>query len=423
MAYDKIIPIHTRLDRRISYALNPAKTTAGEQRLCAAINCRRDTACRDMVDTKRRWDKENRPVQGYHIIHAYAPGEVTAEQAQALSLEFAERLLQGRFEAVVATHVDHEHIHSHIVFNAVSCTDGGMFRDDFKAYYQDIRGISNTISREHGLSVIEPKGRGRHYAQWEAEKRGKPTVRSLVRRDVDAALASAVSLQTFFAALEKKGYTVKRCPRVKHTAIRPPGSERFVRLDSLGTGYTEGELKARIGSEEKPPPSPAPVAKRYRVKRKPTTYIKPKGLRRLYLHYLFLLAPPKVCRSKSVPFHIRVEVRRLTQYKRQFALLQKYRIENESQLPLLADALQTEIDSLVFARRELYRRKRRGEDMSKEISQINLALRPLRRELRCCQQAAERIPQMQEQLPLTRQSREGSDITKGKEVKQHGSER
>ena len=167
------------------------------------------------------------------------------------------------------------------------------------------------------------------------------------------------------------------------------------------------------------PPSPAPVAKRYRGKRKPTTYIKPKGLRRLYLHYLFLLAPPKGCRSKSVQFHIRVEVRRLTQYKRQFALLQKYRIENESQLPLLADALQTEIDSLVFARRELYRRKRRGEDMRDKINQINLALRPLRRELRCCQQTAERIPQMQ----LIRQSREGSDITKGKEVKQHGSER
>lgn len=174
MAYDKIIPIHTRLDRRISYALNPAKTTAGEQRLCAAINCGLDTACRDMLDTKRRWDKENRPVQGYHIIHAYAPGEVTAEQAQALSLEFAERLLQGRFEAVVATHVDHAHIHSHIVFNAVSCTDGGMFRDDFKAYYQDIRGISNAVSREHGLSVIELKGRGKHYAEWEAEKRASP---------------------------------------------------------------------------------------------------------------------------------------------------------------------------------------------------------------------------------------------------------
>lgn len=419
MAYDKIIPIHTRMDRRINYALNPAKTTAGEQRLCAAINCRLDSACRDMLDTKRRWDKENRPVQGYHIIHSYAPGEVTAEQAQALSLEFAERLLQGRFEAVVATHVDHEHIHSHIVFNAVSCVDGKMYRDDFKTYFHDLRETSNAISREQGLSVIEPKGKGKQYAQWEAEKRGKPTVRSLVRRDMDAALASAVSMQTFFAALEKQGYAIKRGPRVKHTAIRPPGSERFIRLDSLGTGYTEAELKARIGSEKKLPPSPAPVAKRYRVKRKPIAYTRPKGLRRLYLHYLYLLAPPKRCQPKAVPFAVKAEVRRLTQYKRQFALLQKYRIENESQLPLLADALQAEIDSLVFARRELYRRKRRGEDMSDEIGQINLALRPLRRELRCCQQTAERIPQMQ----LIRQSREGGNITKGKEVKQHGSER
>ena len=161
--------------------------------------------------------------------------------------------------------------------------------------------------------------------------------------------------------------------------------------------------------------------KRYSVKRYGgnSRKAKPKGLRRLYLHYLYLLAPPRPYQRRPVPFNVRAEVRKLSPYKRQFALLQKYRIENESQLPLLADALQAEIDSLVFARREPYRPKRRGEDMSHEIGQINLALRPLRRELRCCQQTAERIPQMQ----LTQQSREGSDITKGKEVKQHGSER
>jgi len=79
--------------------------------LQTAINCQLTTACRDMLSTKRRWDKES-GVQGYHLIHSYAPGEVTAEQAQALSVEFAQRLLQGRFEAVVSTHLDHEHIHS-----------------------------------------------------------------------------------------------------------------------------------------------------------------------------------------------------------------------------------------------------------------------------------------------------------------------
>ena len=188
MAYDKILVIHARLDKRINYALNEAKTkrTENGQILQTAINCQLDTAYRDMLRTKRRWDKENRPIQGYHIIHSFSPGEVTPEQAHALSVEFAGRLLQGRFEAVVATHIDHGHIHAHIVFNSVSCTDGKMYRDDFKAYYGDIRGLSNDISRENDLSVIKPKGIGKPYAEWNAEKNGKPTVRGLIRQDIDA---------------------------------------------------------------------------------------------------------------------------------------------------------------------------------------------------------------------------------------------
>lgn len=432
MAYDKIITIHARLDRRLNYAMNPEKTADGERVLCTAINCQLETACRDMMNTKRRWDKESRPVQGYHIIHSYAPGEVSPEEAQRLSVEFARRLIGERFEAVVATHIDHEHIHSHIVFNSVSCTDGKMFRSDFKAYYGDIRGTSNEISRENGLSVIEPKGKGKQYAEWEAEKKGKPTVRGLIRQDIDAALAGAISLQMVFAALERQGYTVKRGPNVKHTAVKPPGSERFIRLDSLGKGYTEAELRERLKGQ-RPEPTHAesgdkptvylPKGK-YKVKHSTGSIKKPKGLRRLYLYYLYLLSPPKQIKQKPLPFAVRAEVRKLNQYKRQFLLLQKYRIENESQLSLLADALQADIDSLVFARRDLYRRKRSGEDVSAEISQINLALRPIRRELRCCQTISASVPRVQEQVQLARQTeKQGLNKTRRKEGKQHGSER
>ena len=103
---------------------------------------------------------------------------------------------------------------------------------------------------------------------------------------------------------------------------------------------------------------------------------------------------------------MRAEIRRLDQYKRQFALLHKYQINNESQLSLLADAFQADIDSLVFTRRELYRRQRRGENVSAEIKEISLALRPIRRELKCARQIAERIPQLQEHIRLDRQSAE-----------------
>lgn len=426
MAYDKIIVVRSRLDNRIRYALNEAKTQRLEngQVLQSAINCQLNTAYRNMQETKRRWDKEKRPAQGYHIIHSFSPCEVTPEQAHKLSVEFAERLLQGRFEAVVATHIDHEHIHTHIVFNSVSCLDGKMYRDDFKAYYGDIRGISNEISRENDLSVIEPKGKGKHYAEWDAERSGKVTMRGLIRQDIDAALAEAFTLQSFYEALQKQGYAVKRGANVKHTAVKPPGSDRFVRLDSLGDGYTEADIRERLNRSRTEPEKLEPITAaplyiprdRYKVKQRSPAYGKKQklsGLRRLYLHYLYLLSPPRP-RRRPVPFPIRAEVRKLDQYKRQFALLQKYRINNESQLSMLADALQADIDSLVLSRRELYRRKRHGEDMSAEIKEISLALRPIRRELKCCQQVADRIPQIQEHVRLDRQSAEQAEKSQQK---------
>ena len=427
MAYDKIRVIHTRLDNSIRYVMNAEKTIDASTGavLIGGINCFPNTAYRDMMQTKRRWDKANRRIQGYHVIHSFAPGEVTPEKAQEIGMELARRLVGDRFEAVVSTHTDHDHVHCHIVFNSVSCTDGKMYRDNFKAYFGDIRGISNEISRENNLSVIEPKNKGKHYAEWNAEQRGKPTVRGLIRQDIDVALHDAFTLQSFYEALQKRGYTIKRGANVKHAAVKPPGSDRFFRLDSLGDGYTEADIRDRLNrSRTEPDVQGMPERiylpqKRYKVKcRSPARREKRKlsGLRCLYLHYLYLLSPPRP-RRRPVPFPVRAEVRRLDQYKRQFALLHKYRINNESQLSMLADALQADIDSLVLSQRELYRRKRGGEDVSAEIREISLALRPIRRELKCCQQIKERIPQLQEHIRLDRQAEEQARSEKTKTQK------
>ena len=382
--------------------------------LIGGINCLPNTAYRDMMQTKRRWDKAYRRIQGYHVIHSFAPGEVTPAKAQEIGMELARRLVGDRFEAVVSTHTDHDHVHCHIVFNSVSCMDGKMYRDNFKSYFGDIRGISNEISQENDLSVIEPKSKGKHYAEWNAEQSGKPTVRGLIRQDIDAALKESFTLQSFYEALQKRGYTIKRGANVKHTAVKPPGSDRFIRLDSLGDGYTEADIRDRLNrSRTKPDEQEMPERiylsqKRYKVKRiSPARREKRKlsGLRRLYLHYLYLLSPPRP-RRRPAPFPVRAEVRRLDQYKRQFALLHKYQIDNESQLSMLADALQADIDSLVLSRRDLFRRKRGGENVSAEIKEISLALRPIRRELKCCQQIVERIPQLQEHIRLDRQAAE-----------------
>ena len=288
--------------------------------------------------------------------------------------------------------------------------DGRKYQNKFRDYFGDIRETSNAVSRENDLSVIASKGKGKHYAEWNAEQKGTPTVRSLIRRDMDAALADAFSLTSFFTLLEKQGYAIKRGPNITHTAVRPPGGSHFIRLDSLGEGYTESDLIHRLRSGETHNPTPAvplapsSVKKHYTIRKgrldRPRKLC---GFRALYVRYMYLLGLRRpTSHRKPVSFNIRAEVTKLEQYKRQFILLQKYRIETDKQLSMLTGALQADIDALVSLRAELYRRKRRGEDVITEIEAINKALRPIRRELRLCWQVSAGIPHIQNQLDLYR---------------------
>ena len=416
MAYDKIITIRSRLDHCMDYVLNHEKTDMstvlsyigradkntlpdGKSVLETAINCELSSAYQDMIQTKRRWGKPG-GVLGYHLIHSFAPGEVTPEQAHAVGVEFASRLLGDRYEVVVSTHLDREHLHCHILFNSVSFVDGTKYKNTFKDYFGDIRGISNEVSRANGLSVIDPDGHGKHYAEWNAEAQGKPTIRGLVRQDIDAAIAGAYTMKTFWQQLEALGYTIKRGPNVKHTAVKPPGGQKFIRLDGLGDGYTEADIQSRLSavrSGEMPPPtafSPGLTqwltpGRRYRpmgaLSSKPR---KLRGFRALYFKYLYLLgAVPKHSRRKRPALVSRTEIIQFDRYQEQFQYLMKHRIETDHQLSMQYDALQAEIDALTEQRRGLYQVRRSGlggDTVSEEITNLTNRLRGLRRELKLC---------------------------------------
>ena len=419
MAYDKIIPIHHRLDHCVDYARNEEKTGLGhaldyganpaKARLVTGINCDPDCAYRDMQATKRRWDKRG-GILGYHIIHSYAPGEATPEQAHAAGVEFARRLLGDRYEALVCTHTDREHLHCHIVFNSVSFMDGRKYRSDFESYFDTLRGASNEVSREFGLSVIEPEGHGKHYAQWDAERTGRGDISRFIRQDIDAALRESFTFEGFLAVLRRQGYTVKCGPNVKHTAVAPPGAGRNFRLDSLGDGYTEADIRARLASARMgaPPPLPPPppiVPRRYTIRRgnvRQTPRKKLRGFRALYLYYLYLLGGPRPKRRRPVPFSVREDVKKLRQYQRQCQLLREYRVDDDGQLAMLGEALQAQIDALVDQRRGLYGRKRQGEDVEALIAAINTRLRQLRRDLKTCGRVAADIPRIRGQLQADR---------------------
>ena len=413
MAYDKIIVIHSRLDRCLDYVQNDGKTDLGNavDYICnpvkagfqTAINCTLDNAFLQMQATKQRWDKYG-GILGYHIVHSYAPGEVTPEQAHEAGVEFTQRLLGDQYEAVVCTHTDRDHLHCHIVFNSVSFLDGRKYRSDFKSYFHDLRDTSNAVSWEYGFSVIDSSGKGKHYSEWNAERSGKTTVRDLIRRDIDAALTGSLTYDMLLETLRRQGYTIKRSPKVKHTAIRPPGGQRFVRLDSLGEGYTELDLMQRLNEqryESAPEPPVFSAQKRYTVRRRPRRYppVKRGSFRALYLYYLYLLSPRKK-RPQKVPFETRAEIRRAKQYRQQFFLLQKYRIDTKPELEMLSDALSNEMQILVDQRKELYalRREQLSEQLDVDIDALTAQLRPLRRELRLCGKIAEYAPRMLRQV-------------------------
>ena len=412
MAYDKIITVRSRLDHCVDYVLNHEKTdmTAvldyigradkntlpdGRSVLETAINCNLDSAYRDMQETKRRWGKPG-GVLGYHLIHAFAPGEVTPEQAHEIGVEFASRLLGDRYEAVVSTHLDRDHLHCHILFNSVSFVDGAKYKNTFKDYFGDIRGISNEVSRAHGLSVIEPGEGGRHYAEWDAEAQGRPT------------------MKTFWQRLEELGYTVKRGANVKHTAVRPPGGKRFFRLDGLGSGYTEADILARLSAvrsgEAQPVPTgpsfrpiiqPLTPGRRYRLRGDiPGRPRKLKGFRALYFKYLYLLGPvPRRRPRKRAAFVSRAEIIKFDRYQEQFQYLMKNRIETTGQLSMQYDALQASIDALTDQRRELYKIRRAGhggDAITDEITGLTARVRELRRELKLCVRIERDIPTVKE---------------------------
>lgn len=430
MAYDKIIPIRRRLDHCLAYAANEHKTDLaaalryiGNERKTApphtdslrtGINCTVETAYAEMQATKRRWDKCG-GILGYHIIHSYAPGEVTPQEAHAAGVEFACRLLGERYEAVVATHLDREHLHCHIVFNSVSLVDGSKYRSDFKSYFGTLRGTSNAVSRERGLSVIEPEHEGRHYTEWDAEKHSRPTVRGMVRADVDAALLRSRSFSDFLTRLRAQGYEVRT--QGKYLAVKPSGNNRYVRLKSLGEDYTEAAIRARLAvpraERQLPQPDKPPrKVKRYRVYAPMPPHKKVKGFHALYLYYVYLLRGKTPKRSRPVPFTIRQEAAKLRRYQRQFRFLRENRIETVQELSMLHDALQAQIDALTERRKGLYEWKRRGMDVTQELSAVNERLRQARRSLNLCRSIEADVPRLQTQTQQYREQR--TEKTPGK---------
>ena len=417
MAYTSVIPVR-RLDRAVKYVMNKEKTTAVslQDALDYAANrdkteqscfessyaCTLETAFADMRQTKERWHKLG-GVQGYHLVQSFAAGEVTPELAHRIAKELADRVLGGRYEYVIGTHLNTGHIHSHIVWNSVSCVDGKKYRSNYKSYVTEIRAVSDELCRKYKLSVIDTENShhvAKPYAEWLAEKNGQPTWRTAIRQDVDEAIQQSLTWRQFLTVLDRKGYEV-RLGR-KYPVLRPPGKERFVRFKTLGKRYTPEAIQTRIlyPRSYHPYVENPPTIKHGRLHSGKKPHRKLTGLRALYYRYLYELGalPRKPSRSS---YAVRQDAYKLDQRIRQMEFLSRNNIDTLTQLETHRQALQTEIGQLLTKRKQLPK----TDEVQSQHESVNTALKQLRQEERLCRKIAEHSLEVQQHLTEARRDR------------------
>lgn len=417
MAYTSVIPVH-RLDRAVKYVMNKEKTTAVslQDALDYAANrdkteqscfessyaCTLETAFVDMRQTKEQWNKPG-GVQGYHLVQSFAADEVTPELAHRIAKELADRVLGGRYEYVIGTHLNTGHIHSHIVWNSVSRIDGKKYHSNGKSYVTEIRAVSDELCRKYKLSVIDTENShhvAKPYAEWLAEKNGQPTWRTAIRQDVDEAIQQSLTWRQFLGALEHKGYEV-RMGR-KYPVLRPPGKERFVRFKTLGKRYTPEAIQTRILYPQSYHPyvENPPTIQHGRLHSGKKPHSKLTGLRALYYRYLYELgALPRKPRRPS--YAVRQDAYKLDQRIRQMEFLSKHNIDTLAQLETHRKALQTEIGQLQTKRKQLPK----TDDVQLQCESVHTALKQLRQEERLCRKIAEHSLEVQQHLTEARRDR------------------
>ena len=417
MAYTSVIPVR-RLDRAVKYVMNKEKTTAVSlqdaldyaanrdktEQSCfeSSYTCTLETAFADMRQTKERWHKTG-GVQGYHLVQSFAAGEVSPELAHQIAKELADRVLGGRYEYVIGTHLNTGHIHSHIVWNSVSCVDGKKYRSNYKSYVTEIRAVSDELCRKYKLSVIDTENSNhvaKPYAEWLAEKNNQPTWRTAIRQDVDEAIRQSLTWRQFLTVLDRKGYEVRM--RRKYPVLRPPGKERFVRFKTLGKRYTPEAIQTRILYPQSYHPyvenPPTIQHGRLRSRKKPCRKLT--GLRALYYRYLYELgALPHKPRSSS--YAVRQDAYKLDQRIRQMEFLSRNNIDTLTQLETHRQALQTEIRQLLTKRKQLPK----TDEVQSQHESVNTALKQLRQEERLCRKIAEHSLEVQQHLTEARRDR------------------
>ncbi len=466
MAVSKLWPVNTNLGYVIDYAANPEKTDSRkysdgefqalqdvlryaeneektEQLLFVqGINCSPACARDQFIAVKKRYKKTD-GIQAYHGYLSFKEQDITPEEAMQIGMEFAQEVWGKRFQVVVSTHLNTQHLHCHFVVNSVSFRDGLRAHDETSWFR--FAPVADRICKEHGLHVIHEAERNQsagHYKKAEAE--GKPTPWSLARAAIDEAVDKSQSYEQLVSELGKMGYSFDFNKRHKYWTIVPKGSVKSVRLYRLGEQYTPDKILSRIEvnralagghtlrghlrnmQRSSSPPTPVKTYRRTKCTiNKMLGYKKHSGLSGLYLHYMYKLGKLPVSRPyvpSKVDYRIRDDLLKLESLAEQTRLLCDNNISTMAELLEYKGAENKKISELCEQRQALRNKLRRNipetekEVVRENIENITRELKQLRKNLKDCDDIAERSGTMKERLEEIREE----EIQQRKEENEHG---
>lgn len=231
------------MSKAIAYILNPEKTD--QKLLVSSYGCASETAAREFEWTRKIAEQKGmNPVRiiARHVIQSFEIGEVTPELAHEIGKQFADEILGGKYEYVLTTHIDKDHVHNHLIFNAVDFVDYHAYKS-YKRIYYDMREVSDRLCKENGLSVIPPsQNKGMGYKEYTEAKRGTSWKQKL-KQTIDRLVITAKDYDDFLRLMQEAGYEIKTG---KYISFRAEGQERFTRSKTIGENYTEERIKERI---------------------------------------------------------------------------------------------------------------------------------------------------------------------------------
>ena len=355
MATTSLWHIEGSLNDLIKYVENPEKTVevkddpndlsnlfryvtredkTDEKQYVTAINCLKEIALQQMIITKKQFRKTDGYI-AWHGYQSFQPGEVTPEQCHAIGVQFAKEMWGDRFQVIVTTHLDKEHLHNHFCINSVSFIDGKKYNYD-KREIQRLRNTSDRICEEHNLSIIKSPSTKTPRAIYQAEKKGEPTRYNLMKEAIDFAIAHSVDIKTFHQVMREQGYEVNLNRNRSYWTIKPIGAKKATRMFRLGEEYAHNRIKERIKQQniysgyyqykeymdntKRKIIRPRPIIFRGSLKHTK----KATGLKALYLYYCYRLGYlPKKKQLRPLSPEMREAWRRIDRYSQNIRLICK----------------------------------------------------------------------------------------------------